>query len=283
MRSRLLAILILGGGVAHADPPTLAAHESVDLPITVGALGLAVLPIAIPVRHPAIETGRDDPPVAYAPRAAQISDVSLAATVAAPVFYLASGSLTDREADRLAIYSETLAIDLALVQVAKYVVQRPRPYAHGKPARLVDDDYLSFYSSHAAMSFGAAVAGAYLFGTAHADSGARAVVWGAGLASATFTANLRVRAGKHWMSDVVVGALVGTALGYAVPALHSDAVYRPSGADVALGGAGILTGAIVSSLLPLSPAAREAVEVHGLAVAPLAVAHGGGLAVSVSR
>jgi membrane-associated phospholipid phosphatase len=45
-------------------------------------------------------------------------------------------------------------------------------------------------------------------------------LWLGSEALAATTAVLRVEAGKHFWSDVAVGALVGSAVGYLVPQLH---------------------------------------------------------------
>jgi membrane-associated phospholipid phosphatase len=37
---------------------------------------------------------------------------------------------------------------------------------------------------------------------------------------ATGTAILRIAADRHWATDVIAGAVLGGALGYAIPALH---------------------------------------------------------------
>jgi hypothetical protein len=83
---------------------------------------------------------------------------------------------------------------------------------------------------------------------------------------AAATANLRVRAGEHFYSDVLVGALVGAGLGTAIPALHTDGVYAPSGAEWAAIAGGLVAGVTLSELLPLG-SARVTTEVAPL-VAP---------------
>ena len=44
-------------------------------------------------------------------------------------------------------------------------------------------------------------------------------IWGAGAALATVTGYLRIAADKHYFSDVLVGAVVGSAIGIGVPLL----------------------------------------------------------------
>jgi hypothetical protein len=91
--------------------------------------------------------------------------------------------------------------------------------------------------------------------------GYRALWWGAMMGGAAATAHLRVRAGKHFYSDVVVGALVGSAIGILVPRLHGSR-YTPELAEVSAGGAGLALGA----LLPLLVASDQVPDELGLSL-----------------
>jgi membrane-associated phospholipid phosphatase len=202
----------------------------------------------------------DDPVHDYfSPRAAQISDATLAATIAAPLAYLTGNTIEDADGDRLLIYGESLAVNLAVFEGAKHLIQRPRPYLYSKSPAVAryaqsqgDDAYQSFYSAHAATAFCAATAGAYLAGASAKSGGVRALAWGGGFAAASAAANLRVRAGKHFYSDVVIGGLLGIAIGYAVPALHADGrPYVPDLGDLGAAMAGVLGGGLLSQVLPL--------------------------------
>jgi hypothetical protein len=66
------------------------------------------------------------------------------------------------------------------------------------------------------------------------------------------TSNLRVRAGKHFYSDVLAGAAIGTGVGVLVPALHLQGQARPllPAEWIAIGTAP-LAGALLSQVLPL--------------------------------
>ncbi|HEY0479978.1 MAG TPA: phosphatase PAP2 family protein [Kofleriaceae bacterium] len=286
---------------AFADGPPAAerpADATVDGAIIAAAVAASLAPMALRLRgHGLWDTQLLGPVDRVAigqlsGQAAQLSDLMLAVSIAAPAAYLTGTTIEDSDGDRLAIYGETLAVDLALVQVAKYLVQRPRPYLYNGStdalqlaAAAGDDGWTSFYSSHAAMSFGAAVAGAYLLSTTNAHPIARAVAWGTGLAAAAATSNLRVRAGRHFYSDILLGALIGTGVGYAVPALHARGKpYSPSSNDIAAAGVGLFGGLVASQLIPMrggGPADHpRALMVDQLHVAPLALADGAGLAVS---
>jgi hypothetical protein len=138
------------------------------------------------------------------------------------------------------------------------------------------------------VSFGAAVAGAYLLSTSSSQPLARAAAWASGFATAAATSNLRVRAGRHFYSDILFGALVGTAVGYAVPALHARGKpYVPNSNDIAAAAVGLFGGAVISQLIPVADpvdtdrvAAAHALMFDQVRLAPLAVADGAGLAIS---
>lgn len=294
----LVALLV--ATPAHADElRERPVDRTVDGAILAGAVAVSLAPMALRLRDHALwdrqPLGALDA-AAYeqlSPRAAQLSDLLLTAAVAAPAAYLTGSTVDDADGDRLVLYAETLAVDLAVVQLAKYLVPRPRPYLYhrGAAARSLadaagDDAWRSFYSSHAALSFGAAVAGAYLLTASNADPSARAAAWAGGFALAAATSNLRIRAGRHFPSDVLLGGLIGSAIGYAVPALHArGAPYAVTGRDAAMAGLGLVGGTLISQLLPLgadddaaAAAPRRAVIVDQLHLGALGVRGAAGLA-----
>lgn len=265
----VVAALALGLARPAAADDVIAGHV-IDRPasglVIGGALGLGFGLSLIPMRpHHALWQhelfGATDTAVHanFSSRAAQISDAALAATVAAPIVYLTGNTIEDADGDRLLIYGEALALNLALFEGAKRLVQRPRPYLYATSPEVAryaetqgDDAYQSFYSAHAATAFCAATAGAYLAGASSSSRGARALAWGGGFAAASAAANLRVRAGRHFYSDIVIGSIAGIAIGYAVPALHADArPYVPDLGELSAAVAGVLGGGLLSELLPL--------------------------------
>jgi membrane-associated phospholipid phosphatase len=283
MASRLVvAVLIVAATSARADDviPGHAIDRSLDSAVVAGALGAAFGLSLIPVRPPSVLWQRElfgvvDGAVhaSFSPRASQLSDVILAGTIAGPIAYLTGSTIDDADGDRLQLYSEALAINLALFEGAKRLVQRPRPYLYSDvpgvaayAASQGDDAFQSFYSAHAATAFCAATASAYLIGTGSTSGTVRSLAWGSGFAAASAVANLRVRAGKHFYSDVVIGALVGIAIGYAVPALHADArPYVPRTGEIAAALAGVLGGGLLSELVPLERAGSLGEPRHALA------------------
>jgi membrane-associated phospholipid phosphatase len=311
----VVAALTLGLATPALADDVIPGHEidrSATGLVIGGALAASLRLSLIPVRaHPVLWQrelfGDVDGAVhtSFSPRAATLSDAALAATIAAPLAYLTGATIDDADGDRLLLYGQALVINLALFEGAKHLVQRPRPYLYSHAPGVAayaagqgDDAYQSFYSAHAATAFCAATAGAYLAGASTTSAGLHALAWGSGFAAATAVANLRVRAGKHFYSDVVIGGIIGIAIGYAVPALHATTrPYVPTTADLGAAAAGILGGGLLSELVPLerprddslgvahavAPRARWASRtlhtLRGMHVGPAAVPGGAGVGI----
>jgi membrane-associated phospholipid phosphatase len=124
-----------------------------------------------------------------------------------------------RVGELVLIQGESMALSFTLDEVVKYAVARPRPYAYATSSESIGD-YTSFWSGHAASSFDAVVTASYLLHESYPRAWWPWVVLGGGLAASTAVASLRVAAGKHFPSDVVVGALAGSGVGVLVPWVH---------------------------------------------------------------
>ena len=118
-------------------------------------------------------------------------------------------------------YAETIAIAWGAKELAKHCVTRYRPYMYfeGAPQDAIDDgDYKdSFFSGHATLSFAAAGFTTYQALTYLPDSPYKWITIGVSYALCTTTAALRLASGNHFMSDILCGAVVGSALGFFVP------------------------------------------------------------------
>jgi membrane-associated phospholipid phosphatase len=133
---------------------------------------------------------------------------------------LAARAAGDAEAGLvdLLVVAQAVAIAADLNQVVKYVAARARPYVVEAAGRRSDpDDYLSFYSSHTSVSFSLVAAA----GTVSSLRGYRSApwVWAVGLGLAATTGYLRIAGDEHHLTDVLVGAAAGTAIGVALPRL----------------------------------------------------------------
>jgi membrane-associated phospholipid phosphatase len=138
-----------------------------------------------------------------------------------------------------AVLAETLLVNGALTTLAKYTVQRPIPrvYSPALPAVVSSPaDYRSFYSGHTSTTFAALTTMSMTWTLRHGGAWWPWVVTGVVGSSVALE---RVLAGRHFPSDVLVGAAAGTLVGLAVPWLHERARLGPGIVDLepAAGGA----------------------------------------------
>lgn len=291
----LITVSLVAGHARADDSDKIPGHSvsrPVDGGIQIAAFGAGLAAKLIPLRDRdpwTSEIFKSDMGVRdnFSRRASHISDGLLALSLAAPALYLTGSTIEDVDGDRLLIYGQAMAINVAIASLTKQLVQRPRPYTYSNDPKVKayaksegTDAYMSFYSGHAAITFAAATTGAYLLNTTSASPVAKNIAWGAGFGVAAMTASLRVRAGKHFYSDVLVGSIVGTSVGFIVPALHADdAPARPSGGQLAIAGASVLGGILFARLVPLEKARSEdhPSGITGLSFAPTAVEGGMGI------
>jgi undecaprenyl-diphosphatase len=154
------------------------------------------------------------------------SDVALVTTGAATALLLWTARRGEPDAwrasveDWLVLAQAASAADAA-TNWLKVLAQRPRPPRYSAQAPLYGGaEYgLSFPSSHATLAFSAAAA--YWSIQRRRGQAGRHTAEIVGLfALASLTAAARVRAHAHFPTDVLAGAMVGTAVGWFWPRLH---------------------------------------------------------------
>jgi membrane-associated phospholipid phosphatase len=299
MRSLLASIVLLAfTSEAHAatptDDPGFVVNWAIDGSVLGGEIGLSLLAAAIHVdktHHWRRELLPFDIGVRknFSAGADALSNATFSLVVVTPLFAELGHGIDATAGKRSLLYGETLGAALLLNAFAKYTVQRPRPYTYNPSAMVKkfsdsegEDSRVSFFSGHSALTFAAAVGGSYLFAEGSTDLNARAVMWGVELGLAAMTANLRVIAGRHFYSDIIVGAIVGAGVGFGMPLMHESArgPLEPSGREWIAMGSGLVVGTFMAHILPLKHnivvplVDGEAVQAT---IAPMASPSGGGL------
>jgi membrane-associated phospholipid phosphatase len=175
--------------------------------------------------------------------AADLSDRLLGLTITTPLAAQLSDGFDTRFANAGIVYAEAHALTVVLTAAAKISVRRPRPYTQSKlPAAQAltraqgSDAYVSFFSGHSSATYTSAMAGSILYSQRTRELWARHTLWGLEFASAALTAQLRVRAGRHYRTDVWTGSLVGAGVGLLVPVLHGVPLSRVHATEWATGG-----------------------------------------------
>ncbi|WP_437720268.1 phosphatase PAP2 family protein [Sorangium sp. So ce861] len=241
-----LLVALSPAAAAAAEPsPELTYRPEVDLPIAVvgGAAwvaselakkGLAPEPCRWCAAN-ALDTSvrdalvwRGNPNTAH-----DLSNVAVLAVAPAAALGLTAlaawyDGRSENTAADLVIVTEATVVAMNLNQVTKYIVGRERPYSHfdnpdvlrageGLSGPLPNDDNLSFFSGHATATFALAAAS----GTVASMRGYRAApwVWANGMAIAALSGYLRIAGDRHYFSDVLTGAVFGSAAGVLIPVL----------------------------------------------------------------
>jgi membrane-associated phospholipid phosphatase len=160
--------------------------------------------------------------------ASTVSDVVAYGVVPAVAFGLdgwaahAAGRGGDFKVDALAI-GEAIVLAANATEIVKYAAARQRPFAHARA--LGEDvgvapsssDNLSFTSAHTAVAFAMTVSAARVMTLRR--YGHEKWVWGLGLPAAAAVGYFRIAGDRHYLTDVLGAAGIGTAMGLVVPRL----------------------------------------------------------------
>ena len=157
--------------------------------------------------------------------AARFSDVLSFFSLGAPLtLQPAIAFAHDRRvaANMFAVSSLSFSSAILAVNLIKRLTRRRRPgrLCDLEPT-LCESDFAnrSFPSGHSALAFTAAALACMFYNRLEVfeTQAANAVGCGVAVGMATATGILRVVAGRHHITDVIVGALIGTALGWLLP------------------------------------------------------------------
>ncbi len=131
---------------------------------------------------------------------------------------------------RCVMYLEVYCLTKGATNLAKAVFPRNRPFAYNDEYSAQEryefqgdeapEGKTSFFSGHASSAFASAVFLSKVYTDLYGKTALGYAIWGTSLSLAAATACSRVLAGEHFLSDALMGAAVGSAVGYLVPALH---------------------------------------------------------------
>jgi membrane-associated phospholipid phosphatase len=132
-----------------------------------------------------------------------------------------------KDAGRISIlYLEAFAFTGIVYGSAVYFVDRYRPDVYNTTLPMsyrTNGNYRnSFFAGHVAVMATSTFFIAKVFDDYHPESNWKWVVYGGAAAATLGMGYMRLEAGKHFPSDILLGALVGTASGILTPTLHKN-------------------------------------------------------------
>ncbi len=167
----------------------------------------------------------------------------------APALYPSSDSYGKQVATLGVIWFEANLVNFAFTELIKTTCKRSRPFLYGSLApdelRCTKDARKSFFSGHASFTATNSFYAASVFTSYQKGNQWNPVIWGVSSLPPLLVAIQRVRAGKHFPTDVALGYVVGAACGILIPKLHeispsvqggikSNGSFSPNGMTVQL-------------------------------------------------
>lgn len=178
----------------------------------------------------------------FSRRASTQSDYFKNGIVLVPFSLLLSKQGRENAHELLVMYTEVLAFNGSATFFAKNAVGRYRPYTYNPNVpldlKLTNTSRKSFFSGHTSHVASLSFFTAKVFNDLYPESNFRYLVWAGAVTTPAITAYLRVKAGKHFPTDVMVGYGVGALIGYFIPHLHKitqDSNIEIIGAEGGLG------------------------------------------------
>ena len=164
-------------------------------------------------------------------RAKKISDLLLFSSIIPPTLLLfdrPNGGEVNTRGTHAVLLAETFIINWGLTNLAKRAAKRPRPFMYNDnfdlfplEKRRKKDARMSFFSGHTSVVSAMYFLTAVTYSEYYPNSKWKPIVWGTAISIPALTGFLRVKAGKHFPTDVLVGYAVGALIGgILVPALH---------------------------------------------------------------
>ncbi len=233
-----ICICILQVRFVQAQSP-YSLSTGIELPVLGGGLTLFGIDIALKKNFPSVvpddTLGLDLQSIPsidrhvvnnWSLRAHQTSDDFLRTSPVVPFALplLAGSSSRHKMSTSYLIVVEGLLTTYTITELTKLLAKRKRPYVYGRSAfegnRFTREAQKSFFSGHTSMTAVSYFLGAKMFNDFYPDSNWKPVVWTTAAIIPAITGWKRVQAGKHFVTDVLIGYAVGAAVGILIPAIH---------------------------------------------------------------
>lgn len=162
----------------------------------------------------------------YSKNLSLLSDILMFTSASLPLsFIMFDNAKKDLKAISV-MYLETLTLTYGVTNLTKNLTNRYRPYAYNSEVtlseKLDNDTKKSFFSGHTSVAFASAVFFSTCFSELTSDEKSKTLVWTGALTLASSVGLLRYFSGKHFPTDVIAGAIVGSLIGYGIPKLHQS-------------------------------------------------------------
>jgi membrane-associated phospholipid phosphatase len=159
-------------------------------------------------------------PLYFSPKFARASDITSVSAGLLTLYGLSQNSPSNRNASGM-LLMQNLWLTYNITHTTKILSSRARPYANEKGFRPGEkDDAYSFFSGHTSLT--ACMAASHYFHDRTLPMKDRRPAITLGLSALSIgTGLLRIKSGKHFPTDVLAGAIIGTGVAYLNTRLHA--------------------------------------------------------------
>ncbi len=168
----------------------------------------------------------------YSTQFASISNVLEISSIALPLSLFALKRSKSEHEQLLFQWSQVTSLTYGITTLTKSLAQRDRPFLFNPNASLEEklkaDARLSFFSGHTSIS-----AASWFFFAQHVQrysskKWVKTLVWIGAITVPALTGYTRMRAGKHYFTDVAAGYVLGGSIGFFIPKIHAKIGQRQS-------------------------------------------------------
>lgn len=161
----------------------------------------------------------------YSAGADDLSYYPFYGSFAAPVVMMLTDKAQRSHAGQVSVMLiESMSLTGALFTFSAGLINRPRPLVYNEDLpielRIEDGVQRSFFAGHTAATAAASFFTAKVWNDFHPDSPVTPFVWAAAAAVPAWVGYLRHKAGKHFLTDNLIGYGIGALSGIIVPELH---------------------------------------------------------------
>ena len=160
----------------------------------------------------------------FSATAQTVSDVILYSAATMPFITYFSNKCRSNGGVIALMALETGLLTGGITNIIKATASRYRPFNYNpmvdESIKLGDSSRKSFISGHASTTASFAFLTARIITDIHPDMKNKYVIWSVAATIPAVIGALRVRAGKHFPTDVIGGYLVGATVGYFIPSMH---------------------------------------------------------------
>ena len=160
----------------------------------------------------------------YNEKSRKLSDRILFSSFAIPFTLLAVNKTRDDFGKVGLFLAQSIIVNTALTDLAKSFAKRKRPFVYNAmvdlPPKLEKDARASFYSGHTSTVAAMYFLTAKIYADFHPESKFRPVVWTAAVLIPATQGFLRMNGGKHFLTDVLTGFVMGSVIGFLIPEIH---------------------------------------------------------------